>query len=283
MAELRIIRVLSNNAVLAAGAPHPESGARPANRVIVDKGIGFGRKVGDQLPETSRHPEGKAEYIELSQEHEDLLQYLGDIHPRLLEVTSASIDLAVDILGPLHPSVYVILSEHLSFAIERTGRGEVIRSTLISEMKAAFPAEFFAASLVLDHLNAQLGSVQLPEDEATFIALHLRAARTGETVKRPLETANTINRARTLVENRLRVDPRLNAEPLSVHLTFILRRLREDRMRTNAIASTISASLPVEMSLAEDVIRILLNATELPADIEGEAAFLAVFLHGCRT
>lgn len=185
MPELIIRRVLSNNAVLAA-----ESCSEAGERILVGKGIGFSKKPGDYV----EHGGGSREYVEISEQHRALLEGLSSIDGATFQVISASIDIAADVLGTLHPSVYVILAEHLSFAVQRVGRGETIRNSLVAEIKAVVPEEFSAAELVVNYLNTHLDSIVLPIDEAAFIALHLHAARTGGTVKQPLAVANRIGR-----------------------------------------------------------------------------------------
>ncbi|MBV7282236.1 MULTISPECIES: PRD domain-containing protein [unclassified Corynebacterium] len=289
MTELRIARVLSNNAVVVRDSEGPA----PQSKVIVGKGLGFGASIGDIMSRAEvTAAENRQEYVELTAEQEEILTSLGRINAAQLAVISAAIDLAVDVLGELHPSIYVILTEHLSAAVERVDRGELIENTLVNEIKAVFPEAFSAAEVVVHYLNANLDTRDLPLDEAAFITLHLTAARTGDTVKKPLATANAISRAEQLIHRRLRitapgmgdevsVDKRDAADDsLPIRLRYLLTRLREQNYRSNALASTISRQLPEEWELAEDVIRDLAGTDTLDKKLRGETAFLAVYLHG---
>ncbi|WJZ02048.1 PRD domain-containing protein [Corynebacterium freiburgense] len=265
--DLRIVRVLSNNAVLARD--HVDE------RVMVGKGIGFGRKPGDIVTVDPTH----RQYIELSSDKAQYLELLGVIDPRILETISAAIDFAVELLGELHPSVYVVLAEHLSFAVERVGRGETIESSLLNEVRAVFPAEFNAAELIVSYINANLDDVSLPVDEAVYIALHLKAARSGVTVKQPLATANAVADLVSLVRKRLGLEP---TDGLVLELTRLNKRIRSGRFRTNAAGRAIRREMFADYVLSEEIIRHILGASTLSRATEGEVAFLAVFLHGWR-
>ncbi|WP_018018501.1 PRD domain-containing protein [Corynebacterium ciconiae] len=278
--------MLSNNAVVVRDAEGPAH----QSKVIVGKGLGFGASIGDIMSRAEvTAAENRQEYVELTAEQEEILTSLGRIDATQLAVISAAIDLAVDVLGELHPSIYVILTEHLSAAIERVDRGELIENTLVNEIKAVFPEAFSAAEVVVHYLNANLDTRDLPLDEAAFITLHLTAARTGDTVKKPLATANAISRAEQLIHRRLghlraaevSVDKRDNSDDsLPIRLRYLLTRLREHNYRHNALASTIARHLPEEWELAEDVIRGLQGAETLDPELRGEIAFLAIYLHG---
>ena len=138
----RIIRVFSNNAVLVrvpSGVPREDTAQNTAQtkntqqqtsqttnntQVLVGRGIGFQRKPGDEIsPATADR-----QYLELSPERAQFLKGVLSLDPAVMETISAAVDLAVDLLGELHPSVYVVLAEHISFAVQRAGSGEQIRN-----------------------------------------------------------------------------------------------------------------------------------------------------------
>lgn len=271
----RVVRVLSNNAVLARVG---EGDSDDGGLVLVGRGIGFGRHVGDPVSATA----DQRQYIELSPDKVQLLTSLNALDPYVIETISTAVDLAADLLGELHPSVYLVLAEHLSYAVDRVGKGEVIRNSLLEEIKAVFSAEFGAAELIVQYLNSHL-TVDLPIDEAAFIALHLNAARSGVTVKQPLAKANELAGLATFVRHRL---PRevgaasTSDDGLITTLTYVQRRARAGQWRDNRAQRSIARDLPREYDLAEQVLCRILDTAMLPREAAGEAAYLAVFLHG---
>lgn len=269
----RVVRVLSNNAVLARVG---EGDSDDGGLVLVGRGIGFGRHVGDPVSATA----DQRQYIELSPDKVQLLTSLNALDPYVIETISTAVDLAADLLGELHPSVYLVLAEHLSYAVDRVGKGEVIRNSLLEEIKAVFSAEFGAAELIVQYLNSHL-TVDLPIDEAAFIALHLNAARTGDHVKRPLARANELAGLSALVRRELPRDGGAD-DGLAIMLSLTTRQARTGAWRPNAAQRSIERDLPHEFDVARQVLCRILDLPDLPRYAVGEAAFLAVFLHGWR-
>ncbi|GAB3699839.1 PRD domain-containing protein [Corynebacterium nasicanis] len=272
----RIIRVFSNNAVLVR-LPGGDEGEE---LVMVGRGIGFQRKQGDEISAAN----ADHQYMELSPDKVQFLRSVNAIDPEIMETISAAVDLAVDLLGELHPSVYAVLAEHISFAVQRVGLGETIRNSLLDEIRASFPLEFRAAELVVGYLNSHVDGIDLPVDEAAYIALHLNAARLGVTVKQPLATAHALAGLIRLVCLRLNATTTaLDGTPdrtLAIELTRLSRRAAAAQFRTNLLRRSVERDLPREIDLARQVLCRILDVPSLPSHVEGEAAFLAVFLHG---
>lgn len=262
-----IVRVFSNNAVLAT--------VGDTEQVIVGRGIGFGRRAGDQI-ENGPH----RHYVEATPDRLGFLQTLNEIPKHTLDVLSQAMDLATDILGELHPSIYIMLTDHLVFAVQRLKEGQVIQNTLRNEIKAVFPVEYAAAESVLHYINANL-EAELPEDEAAFIALHLNAARTGVTVKQPLEQANALAQ----IVGRIGAEfgmPDAPTADLITGLAATRQRIREGRYRKNNAARSIARDLPYEFEVASKTIRSMLGISDIPKEAQGEVAYLAVSLHAWR-
>lgn len=269
--DLRVTRVLSNNAVVAR--------AGGSERVVVGRGIGFGCKAGDLIAaETVQRS-----YIELSSQRAHVLEVLQDVDPNTLETISNAVDLAGDLLGTLHPSVYLLLSDHLVFSLQRLSEGKTIENPLSAEIKAVFPDEYGAGLLVLQYINSHI-EVELPADEAAFIALHLKAARLGVAVKKPLEQANELASLVKDVSVLLgyRTDDHHIDNELFSYLARLIKRVRNGEFRTLSAQRSIERDLGDEMIVATSVMCRLMGVDTLPRIALGETAFLAVFLHGWK-
>lgn len=170
--------------------------------------------------------------------------------------------------------------------MQRTGLGETIRNSLLNEIRASFPLEFRAAELMVGYLNSHLETVDLPVDEAAFIALHLNAARTGVTVKQPLAAANALAElVRTICGQLSATTTALDGttdRTLAIELNRLIRRVDSGGFRTCLLQREIDRDLPLESRLSRQLLCRILDAPPLPAHAAGEAAFLAVFLHGWR-
>lgn len=266
-----VLRVFNNNVLLVR--------TQASEQVIVGRGIGFGRREGDVITlEKATHA-----YVELTEDRRKFLEAAQEIDSALLETVSAAVDFASDLLGEIHPSVYLLLADHLVFAAKRAGEGETFRDTLTQEISALFPAEYNAAQLLLHFINARV-QVQIPQSEAGFIALHLKAARTGAAVRQPLEQANQLDRVMDRT-NRLivkygfleKVDNRLVA-----HIAWLMRHLQTGKYRESVLQAEIEQKINRFSILAREIIACLLDCSvaELPGDVDGEVGFITMFLHG---
>lgn len=223
------------------------------------------------------------EFIAPQSDKAQYLNLVNSIEPEIFETIQAAVELAADLLGELHPSVYLMLTDHLAFAVNREREGQQISNPLVGEIRAVFPAEFGAAELVLQYINSRLGT-ELPIDEAAFITLHLNAARHGSNVKQPLQQANALAGINEFVLARLgRPGATGPARDDFVHAMARLgRRLDQGHYRHNQAARSIQRDLPFEHDLAAQVICRLLGVEALPREAAGEVATLAVLLHGWR-
>ncbi|WP_175955056.1 PRD domain-containing protein [Schaalia sp. Marseille-Q2122] len=282
--EYRVTHVLNNNAVVVRS----ESGLS----VLVGTGIGFNRKVDDPVDPAIV----QQQYVAIEPDKIHYLTLLNGLDPELLAAISEGVELATKTLGHLHPSIYLLLTDHLAFAVERYRDGQLIQNNLLPEIRAFFPSEFEAAELVLHHINTRVG-VELPLDEAAFITLHLNAALSGESVKRPLSRANALAGVIDQTLGRLNVGecPRHLREDLSANLVALVGRIEGGRARRFTTPRSIARDLHEEWTHAEWILSTLLGEApahssntsgalirgELsPEQRAGETAFLAVFLHG---
>lgn len=275
--DYRVTRVISNNAVFAQTPANPDQDV-----ILVGRGVGFGVKPGEPLKNAAQ----ARSFIPMGKEKTQLLKALERIDDELFDAVTTGLEKATDHLGALDPSAYLLLAEHIAFAVQRVRRGEMIHNPLLEEIHAAFSEEFNAALMVLADVNDCLG-VHLPVEEAAYIALHLNAARTGSTVKAPLATANALAGDMALIRKALGIAPSvsqhsISAQRLARALIELRTHIRAGRQRTNAMARSVERELPQEFTAASDVICSMVGEPFLPHSLRGEAAFFAMFLHGWK-
>lgn len=269
MSVRRVVRVLSNNAVLTRDGDN--------EMVLVGRGIGFGRREGDVIDEQPH----QQRYVELDPERVQMLNWVSALGDNSAEIIGQAVDLAADSLGSLHPAVYVLLMDHLAFAVQRTNSGETIENPLVPQIKEMFPQELDTARQVVRFLNQHL-AIDLPEDEAGFIALHLNAARSGENVKQPLQRANKVASLVGDVRRLLGRPESGGHDDITRDVVLVNRRLHVGKPRRNDASHSVRRDLAQDFAIASRIICQLLDATTLPKDLEGEATYLAMQVHGWR-
>lgn len=265
-----VVRVLNNNAVLVA--------RDGIELVLASRGIGFGKKPGDGVEVES----DQRKYVETSTDKVEFLKSLASLDPELAKAVSQAVEIATELIPDLHPSVYVMLADHLSFAVQRCRAGQGIENQLLNEIRATFPTEFAAAEVIVAFVNSKLG-VDLVADEAGYVALHLNAARTGTSVKKPLSKANELNGLMDQIKADLGLHTVSDAQTheLFTHLQRVIDRIATGHFRNNKATFPIAQALPLEMSAARAALRAIATHHDSHAP-ETEAALLAVFLHGWR-
>lgn len=159
----RISRVIGNNFVCTVD----ETGREVILRGL---GIGFKKKPGDLVP--GRQIE-KIYALRDPEQSSRLQQLLADVPPEFLEVSTEIIEAAEGRIGRrLSENVYITLTDHISFAVERLKTGVEYPNHLLWEITNFYPAEFAVGLQALDIISERLG-YRLPRDEAGFIALHI--------------------------------------------------------------------------------------------------------------
>lgn len=159
---MKIIKILNNNAVGSVDENEQEI-------ILLGKGIGFNKRVGDTINQDT------IEQVFFSPTHKKA-QYeklVSEIPYKILGYADTIISKASKRLGKrLNDSVYITLSDHLNYAIERAREGIDIKNTLLWEIQRYYKEEYQLGLEAIEYLYEQ-EQIELSNDEAGFIALHL--------------------------------------------------------------------------------------------------------------
>lgn len=162
-----IDKILNNNVVV--------TNDKSNELIAMGKGIAFNKKIGDALDETKIDKIYRLANGEVSQKFQELLE---DVPMEYLTISNELIDYAkAKLSGLLNESIYVSLTDHLYTAIERTKQGIHVRNILLWDIKRLYPAEYAIGKRAIKKIS-ELYHIELGEDEAGFIALHLVNAQT---------------------------------------------------------------------------------------------------------
>lgn len=160
---MKIESVINNNVVCS----RDENGIET---VIMGKGIGFQAKAGTVIDERKIEKVFRIKNPTTVNQFTELLSNIPFQHFKLSNdiITYAKKNLNTK----LNQSIYVTLTDHINFAIERYRQGIRLQNALLWEIKSFYHEEFligkYAVSLINDSLD-----IALSEDEAGFIALLL--------------------------------------------------------------------------------------------------------------
>ncbi|MCJ7691358.1 MAG: PRD domain-containing protein, partial [Clostridiaceae bacterium] len=167
---MKIIKVLNNNLALA----EDDQG----NEVIVGgKAIGYDGKIGEKIKEEKIQ---KIYVLDNKNDTKEYVKLIENTPQKYIDITQKIIKDANEILqGKLHDQIFIILIDHINFAIQRYNEHVVIQNRLLWEVKKFYHKEFSIGKDSVDYINKTLG-IQLPEEEAGNIAFHLVNAQSDE-------------------------------------------------------------------------------------------------------
>lgn len=159
----KIVRVIGNNFVCS----HDEKGREIILRGL---GIGFKKQPGDLVP-----PQKIEKIYALSDEEKSnkLMKLLAEVPAEYLEISAEIAEMASSAIHKrLSENIYITLTDHICFAVERLQNKVSYPNNLLWEIRNFYPEEFELGHRALDLIDQKLG-YRLPEDEAGFIALHI--------------------------------------------------------------------------------------------------------------
>ncbi|MBP2112154.1 BglG family transcription antiterminator LicT [Paenibacillus silagei] len=214
-----IEKVLNNNVLLTKNQKGKEV-------IVMGRGISFNKVAGDYVDPA------KVDKIFLLNENEftaRLTELLNDIPVAHLELASDIVTYASGVLHTeLNDNLYLTLTDHIHFALERFEKGIQLKNAMLFEIKRFYQKEF---GIGLDALKMieQTTGLSLGEDEAGFIALHLVNARMdGTEVRSTIKMTEIVQNILNIVTYHYKVvldETSLNYSRFLTHLQYFSMRV----------------------------------------------------------
>ncbi|MCS2158924.1 transcriptional antiterminator BglG [Scandinavium sp. H11S7] len=273
---MKVAKVLNNNVVVILDENQRE-------QVVMGRGLGFQKQIGDALDTR------KIEKV-FALQSDELVARLGDLLSQIpLEVMTTCdriIEQSRARLGKLQESLYITLTDHCHFALERHHKGVALRNVLLWEIKRLYPKEFSLGQQALDTIETRLG-VRLAEDEAGFIALHLVTAQLNSEMPEVMHVTRVMQEILQIVKYQLTLD--YNEEALSyqrfvTHLKFFAQRMLNRTVVADddaTLHTAVKDNYPRAWRCAEKISRHLVNEYQRELTTE-EVMFLAIHIERVR-
>lgn len=252
---------------------------RGVERVLLGKGIGYGQKAGAQIASS----EGERVFVALDDaDQRNLVELLAQIPAEFIDLTRSIVAEAEQAGLKLDPHVYLALTDHLHFAVERQRRGLKIVNRLAWEMRTIYPKQHEIGVKALAVMQERLG-VTLPEDEAANIAFHLANAEEGRAGVDSLKIVQLIREITTIVSHTAAIQ--LNREDLHsarfvAHLQYLVERFFTNKLlhsEDDFLFHSLSKRYPRAVASAERV-RLFVQGKHGVLLPNEEVAFLALHI-----
>mgnify|MGYP004730921049 FL=1 len=234
-------KVLNNNVVVSID---------PTTRkevILMGSGIAFNKKPG-QLIDTKRIE--KTFIVDDENLGNKIKKLINQIPEGIFELTDEIVTHAiVELNVELDKQVYVSLADHIAFAVKRFKNGITIKNELLNEIRRVHRNEFKVSLWAVDYINKKL-DIQLPEDEAGFIALHFVNASYKETTMKSVESTKIIKDVLNIIKYYFAIEldeDDLNYDRLLTHLKYFAKRIVNNNQHNSTdsnFAKVISSTYP---------------------------------------
>ncbi|WP_294368896.1 BglG family transcription antiterminator LicT [uncultured Clostridium sp.] len=194
--------------------------------LVMGCGLGFQKKIGDTI---DRSKIEKIYAIENKNDSNKLMNLLSEISLEYIQVSNEIISYAKYSLGKrLNDNIYISLTDHISFAIERYKQGLNFKNALLWEIKRFYNHEFLIGKEALTIIKKRL-DIMLSEDEAASIALHIvNAQLNSRDMNDTLDITKMIQNILNIVKFHFNIELdeySLHYERFITHLKFFAQRI----------------------------------------------------------
>ena len=214
---MKIIKIFNNNAVATVSKDNEDL-------ILTGSGIGFQKKIGDEIDSTRI----EKRYYYQGGENNTMYQFFMRTPGEYFKVSQEIMDVASERLKvELKAQIIITLTDHISFAIERSKNNIDLPNLVLPEIKTLYREEYEFGLIGLKLIKKELG-VLLPEDEAGYIALHILNGIKKYDDQAVLETLQLINGCIDLIQDTLHVhfnENTMDYTRLTTHLKFLAQRV----------------------------------------------------------
>lgn len=278
MDNIIIEKVINNNIISA----YEESGAEV---IVMGRGIGFKKKQGEVVPADQISKIFRIKSRTLAEQFKELL---ANMPLERVRISDEIISHAKDHLKlKLNQSIYVTLTDHINFAIERVSQGIEPQNALLWEIKRFYPQEFQLGIYALELIHDRLG-ILLPEDEAGFIALHFVNAEYGTDIRDAVKFPDQMQAIVDIVERDLGIlldESSLHYERFMTHIKFLIQRIYRKELlfsEDRELSLLMQRKYPREYQCSVKVAEYIMQATGSRLS-EEEIMYLSVHIRRVST
>ena len=278
MDHIIIEKVINNNIISA----YEKSGAEV---IVMGRGIGFKKKQGEVVPADQISKIFRIKSRTLTEQFKELL---ANMPLERVRISDEIISHAKDHLKlKLNQSIYVTLTDHINFAIERVSQGIEPQNALLWEIKRFYPQEFQLGIYALELIQDRLG-ILLPEDEAGFIALHFVNAEYGTDIRDAVKFPDQMQAIVDIVERELGIlldESSLHYERFMTHIKFLIQRIYRKELLSSEdreLSLMMQRKYPREYQCSVKVAEYIMQATGCRLS-EEEIMYLSVHIRRVST
>ncbi len=215
---MKIEKIINNNVVSALDSDGTEI-------VVMGRGIGYRVKHGMEIPKDKVEKIFRLENPGIVSKFRNLLTQMPLEH---LQISTEIIDYAKNVLNrKLNQNIYLTLTDHINFSIERYQKKMMFANPLIREVKRFYREEYLVGEYAIALMENKLG-IRFPADEAASIALHIVNAEYNIQMRDTIDITNLIQEVMEIIRAYFHMEldeMSLGYERLVTHLRFLAERI----------------------------------------------------------
>lgn len=239
--EMYLVKALNNNTALVKD--------NTKEYIVMGKGIAFNKKEYDTIDQTKI----EKKYILQNTSFDKLMQNssVEDLELANQIIKHAEIELGYS----FNDSILLALADHLSLALKRAKEHLYFGTPLEWDIKLIYPNEFRYATRCVKMINETM-NLDIPDQEASFIALHLiNASANAKDMDETVLTTKIIQNILNIVRRYYRKDfdeDNFDVSRFIVHIRYFVRRqINGDAINADtSIAKIVAQRYPQDYKCA---------------------------------
>ncbi|MCF0113940.1 MAG: PRD domain-containing protein [Erysipelotrichaceae bacterium] len=210
---MKALKILNNNIVATI--------IDGKDALVVGSGIGFRKKANETIDESKID---RIYYLQDKQQSE-LFKLIDKVSVECFEVCETIIHDARNRGLKIRPQVLLPIVDHIGFAIQRYKQNIVLPNLMSTDVRLLYPVAYECGTNALLSIEKAL-NIRLPDDEATYIALHLVNYLEGG--GHAYETVRLVNGCMNIIEKTFKIElkeDQLSTMRIRTHLNFLASRI----------------------------------------------------------
>lgn len=221
---MEIRKILNNNVVIAINSRNEEI-------ILMGLGIGFSKKTG-QAVEVDKIE--KVFGLKATSDIQSFSEILNEIPSKIIELSMLTLaEVKTKFDKEISDTTLVAFADHLHAALLRTEENISVKNFLLWDIKRFFPEEFKICLKALKKVKEQY-NVELPEDEAGFLTMHIVNGTLGAGHEYAMQLTKLMEEILTTLKYTLKItfdEQDIYFQRFITHLKFFTERILSGSVR----------------------------------------------------
>ena len=241
---MKVIKCINNNVAICLDSSGNEV-------VVFGKGVGF------------KKPPYDLELRQIDRTYYDIddiyISMINDINPEVIDIADAVVNYARLLIdNPISSNILFTLADHIDFSIKRYEQNMGIKLPIDEDIKYLFEVEMDIGRYAVNLIRKKL-KVYIPDEEATYIALHIISSQSKADHKREKLDEKIIEDSIKIIEKHFNISVKMfgfNYSRFVSHMHYLLKRGKKNEMiqsENNLLYESLKKSFPKTYICSQEI------------------------------